>query len=139
MKDFAAAACLILVTLLGCSSPRPLTPDELAKSDLIITEIKTAPVEYQLLYLDSGQLPRGTDVNAGRIRFLLKNLSQKTGDSPQQIADRTSTATSVLKEKYGKAVTHQRFLEEANDYFDAGGPKTNYNDLATLLTIIMGK
>jgi hypothetical protein len=111
----------------------------LAKSDLIVTDIQKAPVEYQLTYLDSGHLPRGNDVSAARIRFLLRSISATTGDSADQIADRTSRSTTVLREQYGKAITNLRFLEEANRYLESGAPKTNYNDLSTLQIILLGK
>jgi len=112
----------------------------LSQSDLIITKIKSAPIEYQLAYLDNGQLPRGTDVNAARIRYLLKSLSEKTGDSNQHIADRTSAATDTLKRDFGREVTRQRFLEEANGYYyDASKPQINYDSLAALLITTMGK
>lgn len=132
------AGFLMVVFLAACSS-EPQTSEGLAKSDLIVTDIQKAPIEYKLAYLDSGHLPRGTDVNASRIRFLLKYLSEKTGDNSQSIADRTSVATSVLKDNYGRAVTNQGFLEEAYEYFEGGGPKTGFNDLASLLTLIMSK
>lgn len=132
----AAVAC---TCFLSWPSPRPQTSESLSQSDLIITDIKAAPIEYQLAFLDSGHLPRGTDINAARIRYLLKELSEKTGDAPAQISDRTTRCTTVLKQDYGKAVTNQKFLEEANNYYKAGGPKMNYEALSTLLVMQMGK
>lgn len=111
----------------------------LAQSDLYITNVETAPVEYQLAYLDSGHLPRGNDLSAARIRYLLKYMEERTGDSQKHVADRTSASTSLLKQKYGRAVTNQRFLEEANAYFKAGGPKTNFDDLSGMLVITLGR
>jgi hypothetical protein len=114
---------------------RPSAPS-LSESDLIITDIKAAPIEYQLAYLDSGHLPRGTDVNAARIRYLLKTLAGKTGDSAQHIGERTYATTASLKREYGREITHQRFLEEANNY---NGPKMNYDSLSALLVAELGK
>lgn len=138
MKTLIAGLALILVVM-GCASSTPKTSEELAQSDLIITDIQNAPVEYKLAYLDSGHLPRGTDASAARIRFLLNELSERTGDPQQGIADRTSQATAVLKSEYGKVVTHERFLEEAHAYYKTGGPKTSYNDLSTLLVLTLGR
>jgi hypothetical protein len=129
---------IVVCALAGCSTA-PRSPESLARSDLIVTDIQNAPPEYQLVYLDSGHFPRGNDVNALRIRYLLKELSEHTGDSPVAIADRTQRTTSVLRTEYGREVTNQRFLEEAKSYFDANGPKTNFNDLATLLALTMGR
>jgi len=137
---FAAIELAGLLVLMYVALPvkTPSAPS-LSQSDLIITEIKSAPVEYQLAYLDNGQLPRGTDVNAARIRYLLKSLSEKTGDSNQHIADRTSGATDTLKRDFGREVTRQRFLEEANKYYEASRPQINYDSLAALLITAMGK
>ena len=138
---FAAIQLIGLLVLMYVALPvkTPSAPS-LSQSDLIITEIKSAPIEYQLAYMDNGQLPRGTDVNAARIRYLLKSLSEKTGDSNQHIADRTSAATDTLKRDFGREVTRQRFLEEANGYYyDASKPQINYDSLAALLITTMGK
>lgn len=135
----AALVFLALTIVAGCSPAQPRTSESLAQSDLIVTNIETAPVEYQLSYLDAGQLPRGNDVNAARIRYLLKVISDQTGDSVQHIADRTSASTTVLKKDYGKAVTNQRFLEGANEYVLARGPKLDYDSLSGLLIVGLGK
>ena len=129
---------LLVFSYLVLPVKTPSAPS-LSQSDLIITKIKSAPIEYQLAYLDNGQLPRGTDVNAARIRYLLKSLSEKTGDSNQHIADRTSAATDTLKRDFGREVTRQRFLEEANQYYEASRPQINYDSLAALLITAMGK
>lgn len=139
MKDSLIAAFLVLSVLLGCETARQKTPEEISKSDLIVTEIESAPVEYKLAYLDNGHLPRGTDVHAARIRYLLLEVSNKTGDTPASIADQTTKVRSVLRESYGRDVTHERFLEEAKEYFAAGGPKLSYKDLSMLLTMGMSK
>lgn len=129
---------LLLFMYIALPVKRHSAPN-LYQSDLIITEIKSAPIEYQLTYLDSGNLPRGTDLNAARIRYLLRTLSGKTGDTEQHIADSTSAATETLKHDYGREVTRQRFLEEANNYCKAGMPKTSYDSLLPLLVADMGK
>ena len=131
-------AGLMVFALMVLPAKTPSAPS-LSQSDLIITEIKSAPIEYQLAYLDNGQLPRGRDVNAARIRYLLKSLSEKTGDSNQHIADRTSAATDTLKRDFGREVTRQRFLEEANQYYEASRPQINYDSLAALLITAIGK
>ena len=95
------------------STPQPQESDNtLARSDLYIEDIKNAPAEYQLAFLDSGQSVRGTDINAARIRYLLGFISQKTGDGKDHIADQTQRCTIVLKRNYGKAVTNLQFLEK---------------------------
>lgn len=136
-----AAIALVSLSFLTFVALRVRTPSapSLFQSDLIIADIKSAPIEYQLAYLDSGHLPRGTDLNAARIRYLLKSLAEKTGDSVQHIADRTCGATEMLKRDYGRELTRQRFLEEANNYFNTGGPQTNYDSLSGLLVAGMGK
>jgi hypothetical protein len=128
-----------LVVLMRVALPvkTPSAPS-LSQSDLIITEIKSAPIEYLLAYLDNGQLPRGTDRSAARIRYLLKSLAEKTGDSYQHIADKTSDATETLKRDYGREVSRQRFLEEANNYL-AGPHQANYDSASALLIVEMGK
>lgn len=103
---------VLLLILTGCAAPRVLTPAELANSDAVITEIQKAPVEYQLAYLDSGRLPRGNNVNAARIRFLLKSVSEKTSDSRQAVADRTSAAVALSKKNMGKRLLTRRFLKK---------------------------
>lgn len=137
---FAAIQLAGLLVLMYVALPvkTPSAPS-LSQSDLIVTEIKSAPIEYQLAYLDNGQLPRGRDVNAARIRYLLKSLSEKTGDSNQYIAERTSAATDTLKRDFGREVTRQRFLEAANKYYEASRPQINYDSLAALLITAMGK
>lgn len=139
-KMIAAIALGGLLFLMYVAMPvkRPSAPS-LSQSDLIINEIKSAPIEYQLAYLDTGHLPRGTDLNAARIRYLLKSLSEKTGDSDQHIAVVTSAATETLKRDYGREVTRQRFLEEANNYCEAGGPQINYDSLSALMIPVLGK
>jgi hypothetical protein len=129
---------LSVLLLVALRAKTPSAPS-LSQSDLILTKIKTAPIEYQLAYVDTGQLPRGTDQNAARIRYLLKSLADKTGDSYQHIADKTSEATETLKRDYGREVTRQRFLEEANDYYKAGGHQVNYDSVSALLIVGMGK
>lgn len=133
-----ALVSLLLFTYVALPVKRPSAPS-LFESDLIITEIKSAPIEYQLAYLDTGHLPRGTDLNAARIRYLLRSLAEKTGDSYQHIADKTSDATETLKRNYGREVTRQRFLEEANDYYEAGGNQVNYDSVSALLIVGMGR
>ena len=133
-----ALASLLFLTYVAIPVRRASAPS-LFESDLIITEIKSAPIEYRLAYLDTGQLPRGTDLNAARIRYLLKSLAEKTGDSYQHIADKTSNATETLKRDYGREVTRQRFLEEANNYYKAGGHQANYDSISALLIVGMGQ
>lgn len=133
-----AMAGLLLLMYLALPVRKPSAPN-LVESDLIITEIKSAPLEYRLAYLDTGTLPRGNDLNAARIRYLLKFLAEKTGDSNQHIADKTSEATETLKRDYGREVTRQQFLEEANNYFKAGGQKANYDSVSALLIARMGQ
>jgi hypothetical protein len=139
-KISAAIALASLLCLMYVAIPvkRPSAPS-LFESDLIITEIKSAPIEYQLAYLDTGLLPRGTDLNAARIRYLLKSLAEKTGESYQHIADKTSDATETLKRDYGREVTRQRFLEEANNYYKAGGHQANYDSVSALVIVGMGQ
>jgi len=131
-------AGLMVFALMVLPAKTPSAPS-LSQSDLIITEIKSAPIEYQLAYLDTGQLPRGTDRNAARIRYLLKSLAEKTGDSYQHIAEKTSEATETLKRDYGRDVSRQQFLEEANKYYEANKLQINYDSLAGLLITAMGK
>ena len=138
MKRTIIKILAILMVCAACSTS-PKTSEQLADSDLIITDIEKAPVEYQLAYLDSGHLPRGNDVNAARIRYLLKLISERAGGSQKQIADRTSRSTSLLKQDYGRAVSNQQFLEQAKAYFDAGGQKMSYDDLSTLLVMQLAK
>ncbi len=102
-------------------------------------DLSYAPPQYQLTFLDSGKTPIGSDIHAARIRYLLGMISERTGDTPQHIADRTARCIVVLKQDYGKAVTNERFLEEANDYFNARGPKANYDDLSATLVITLGR
>ena len=137
---FGAIQLIGLLVLMYVVLPvkTPSAPS-LSQSDLIITEIKSAPIEYQLAYLDTGQLPRGTDRNAARIRYLLKSLAEKTGDSYQHIAEKTSEATETLKRDYGREGTRQRFLEEANNYYKAGGHQANYDSVSALLIVGMGQ
>jgi hypothetical protein len=137
---FGAIQLIGLSVLMYVALPvKTPSASSLSQSDLIITEIKSAPIEYRLAYLDNGQLPRGRDVNAARIRYLLKSLSAKTGDSIQYIADRTSAATDTLRRDFGREVTRQRFLEEANEYCDANRAQINYDSVAALLVTAMGK
>jgi hypothetical protein len=133
-----ALASLLFLTYVAIPVKRASAPS-LFESDLIITEIKSAPIEYGLAYLDTGHLPRGTDLDAARIRYLLKSLAEKTGDSYQHIADKTSDATETLKRDYGREVTRQRFLEEANNYYKAGGPQANYDSISALIIVGMGQ
>ena len=95
------------------------TSEELAKSDRIVTDIKNAPIEYQLAFLDSGHFPKGNDINAARIRYLLKAISAKTRDSAETIGDTAQRANAVLKADYGRIVTIQSFLEQANHVYDS--------------------
>jgi len=135
-----AGVLLIGLVLLGNKALSVKTPSapSLSQSDVIIAGIKSAPIEYQIAYLDNGQFPRGNDANAARIRYLLKSLSEKTGDSNQHIADQTSAATDKLKRDFGREVTRQRFLEEANEYYEARRP-ISYDSLAALLIPAIGK
>jgi hypothetical protein len=140
-SKMAAAITVVGLLILWCVAMpvrRPSAPN-LLESDLIITEIKSAPIEYQFAYHDTGLLPRGTDLNAARIRYLLKSLAEKTGDSYQHIADKTSEATETLKRDYGREVTRQQFLEEANNYYKVGGPQANYDSVSALLIAQLGK
>ncbi len=121
------------------STPKSAPDNSVSQSTLIITDIKNAPIEYQLTYLDTEKLPRGDDIKAARIRFLLKTLAQKTGDTEQHIADRTGQSVSILKKDYGKEATNLKFLEEAHSYFASRGPKTNFDDLSILLVMAMSQ
>jgi hypothetical protein len=133
-----ALAGLLILVCVALPVKRPAAPS-LLESGLIITDIKSAPLEYQIAYRDTGVLPRGTDLTAARIRYLLKSLAEKTGDSYQHIADKTSEATETLKRDYGREVTRQRFLEEANNYYKAGGHQGNYDSVSARLIVGMGK
>lgn len=115
------------------------TSDELVKSDLIITDIENAPLEYRIVFLDSGHFPRGNDVGAARIRYLLKSISEKTGDSSKTIADTASRASQLLKKDYGKNVTIQAFLEQANRAFESGTPKASITEVAPILVQLMSR
>ncbi len=130
---------VLMLFCVACSPAPQKTSEDLARSDLIVTDIANAPPEYQLAYLDQNQLPRGDDVHSARIRYLLKMVSEKTGEPQKQIADRTSRSTTLLKQDYGRAVSNEQFLENAKAYYDAGGPKTSYNDLSTLLLMQLAK
>lgn len=103
------------------AQPKSTTPEPTAE-----------PFAQQLATLDNSG-------SAEKIRALLKKLARETGDSQGDIADRTARCTLVLKQDYGKVVTNQRFLEEAQAYFDGRGPKTNYRDLSGMLVIGLSK
>lgn len=133
-KDYTAPGA---TTTPGSITAEPDNP--LARSDLYVADLKNAPIEYKLNFLDTGEPMRGNDVNAARIRYLLGFVSQRTGDNKGHIADQTARCTVVLKQKYGKSVTNLRFLEEVNSYFLAGGPKDNYSDLSVMMVITLGK
>lgn len=131
------AVILIVVVLLFCGgacTTANRSPSNLAESDLVITDIKKAPIEYQLAYLDSGHLPRGNDISATRIRYLLSTISDTTGDSMREIADRTVGCTDVIRRKYGREVKNEEFLEEAKE-FVLTAPKTKYSDAASFLVL----
>lgn len=121
------------------NSTQPSASESLEQSDLIITDMQAAPVEYQLAYLDSNHLPRGTDVHAARIRYLLRSLAQATGKTPAQISDRTTRCTTLLKRDYGKAVTNERFLEEANSYCMDRRLCSDFDQASALLVVVMGQ
>lgn len=96
-------------------------------------------IEYKLAYLDSlkdGKLLRDDDVRINRIRYLLENIAQKSGDSKEHIADRTAQVTTFLHEKYGKDVTNAEFLEQANSFYTTA-PKTSYDNASNLLVITL--
>jgi hypothetical protein len=99
-----------------------------------VTNLQSAPPEYQLLYLDSGHLPQGNDPAAARIRALLREVSESTKDDEKHIADRTSRTVTVLNQD-GIPITNEEFLGEAKAYFSANGPQISFDDLSTTLAL----
>jgi hypothetical protein len=129
----SVSAVFILCILVSCGSA-PQTSQDLARSDALVTNLKSAPPEYQLLYLDSGHLPRGNDPAAARIRALLREVSGRTKDDERHIADRTSRAVTVLNQD-GIPITNEEFLGEAKAYFTANGPQITFDDLSSTLAL----
>lgn len=123
----------------GATTSSQSTPEAVPQSDLFITDIKSAPIEYTVVFLDTGQFPRGNDIKAARIRFLLKAIGAKTGDSSKTIADTASRATDVIKADYGRIVTIQNFLEQAYQYYETGAPRESITALAPILVTLLGR
>ena len=147
-RGYGAVILILIIgvfTLVKCSNSESTpkaggkTSEELANSVLIITDIENAPIEYGIVFLDSGHLPRGNDINAARIRFLLKAIGEKSGDSSKMIADTASRATGVIKSQYGRNVTIQKFLEQAYQVLESGGKRDSITALAPILIMLMGR
>ena len=136
---YVALLAVCLLSIQGCDPPHSQTSEELATSEAHVTDLVNAPVEYGIACLDSGEIPKGNDINAARIRFLLKAISEKSGDSSQTIADQASRATQVLKKNFGKVVTIRAFLEQVHDYFETGAPKGRVAEITPILIGLMSR
>lgn len=69
---------------------------------------------------DGWQLPDNGDIRVKRAEFLLKNISEKTSESPFDIAYATDTMSNLLEEKFGKKIKRLQLLEEMQDVYADG-------------------
>lgn len=122
---------LLMALILGCSTG--------GSSSNYNTDPRNKPPEKQLAYLDGGLSAMNDDTKVARYRYLLENISNKTGDSKASISDLTYRSTAALASDYGKKITNLEFLEQANIFLDRSSVKSNYKDLSTMLIITMGK
>jgi hypothetical protein len=100
------------------------------------TEIRTP--EQNLAIIDLGHYVKNDDVAVGKYKILMDEISKKTPNSRQEIADMTAKAKGLIKSDYGKNITTLAILEEANK---AMLPDSSWSYPETLspLIVLMGK
>jgi hypothetical protein len=141
VKIVVAVSLLAILAWLSIRNSDQSSAPSPAVKGPYVTDPKSESLEYQLAYLDAGTMKLDReDVSVKRIKFLLDELATTTKEGRQQIADQTTQAVSVARDKYGLPLTHLRLLEEMRGFFSARPPKvkTTYRE-ATLLYLIANK
>jgi hypothetical protein len=97
--------------------------------------------EMDSIYADDKPVLSDEDVRIKRIRYLLKNISTKTGDSTHDVADLTSRYTTMSRNEYGRVIKNQDWMEYANAMLSKTYPKMkwNYKTVCSLVSLDLNK
>lgn len=69
---------------------------------------------------DGMELPEDSDIRVKRAEYLLKNLSEKTKETPLSIAYATDTMSVFLEKEFGKSILRLQLLEEMKEVYADG-------------------
>jgi hypothetical protein len=84
-------------------------------------------LEYVLASLDEGYQVTEDTIRVKRYRYLLKDLSERTGETEYEIANHTVQAVNHSRESYGKEFKIMDLMERAHDFYKATGSKEKYS------------
>lgn len=88
-------------------------------------------LEYKLAVVDAGGFVSKDDITIARFRSLLRQLSEKYVESPQQIADMSVKAKELLREE-GVSEKMLTMMEGLNQVFSTQVPNQRYSEYVSL-------
>jgi starvation-inducible outer membrane lipoprotein len=120
----------LLLILAGCAGEN--TPPNITKPT------PEPSLEFKLAAIDSGGLVEESDIRINRFRYLMDEISERTGDSKLEIADQTVKYTQVARNKYGKDIKNLDLMEAAHKYYvNFPKAKSNYETVASFMLAAM--
>ena|SRR5438105_15008370 len=92
-------------------------------------------LEYMLATIDEGYKVTDDNIKVKRLRYLLKALADRTGETQYDIANHTAQATSHAREDYGKDIKNLEIMEKAYSFYKETGSKEQYNYVLAAIVI----
>jgi hypothetical protein len=126
-----ASFCVIwLLMLAGCAGD--------SQSSRVAKPTPEPSLEHKLDVIDNGGQVAENDIRINRFRYLMDEISVRTGDTRSEIAEQTVKFTQVARNKYGKDVKNLDLMEAAYKYY-ANYPqaKSNYETVASFMLAAM--
>lgn len=125
----ALTAILCLALTSGCAVSHP-------SSESVSSPTPERPsLEYMLASIDAGYRVTENTIEVKRFRYLLKDLSELTGESQYDIADQTVKSTNHARESYGKEIKNLAMMERAHDFYKETRSKEKYNLVLAAIVI----
>ena len=121
----------------------PGSSDKAASSETSDPFVKPKPaadaesLEYMLAALNAGTAVDRNDVTIARFRYLLKQLSERTGYSKEKIGDMTVTAQQHLRENYGRNIGLLDLMEAANKSISGSNIQVKYEQILAALVVLL--
>lgn len=96
--------------------------------------------EYKMAVLNAdGDTIQEGDATVSRFRYLLQEISERTGEDQERIADMTVFGKKELKEKYGKEVKLLDFMEGCKNVISGTTEKIGYATVVTMMVTILSQ
>ncbi|MES9873147.1 MAG: hypothetical protein ABW146_08550 [Candidatus Sedimenticola sp. 6PFRAG7] len=131
-----ANGCLVIITvglLIGLFTW--LSSD----SDPSSTSTADQSIEYKLATINADGMVNENDVTVNRFRYLLKSISERTGDTPERIADLTVFTQNKLRDEFGKEIGLLELMEGGNKALSGNNVSVTYKEIMAMMIVMLSQ